>query len=312
MSLKNNLEPEDDMRDEYDFSGGVRGKFYEDPIPQIRIESRNPYQSRYPARRVISREALDLTKLLRIKGYSVVVEPDDGSKLNYSTEKGLREFLTDPIHMVIVGIPIAVIVNIVSSWLYQRFKRVPNSEEVSIVLELDQEGSRIRYDHKGQPLSEKKFKAILRLIERKAERYEEAQKIPPPDLTRPVPIFLEHTHQLVGWGRSSVDKKGLRLNDIQVTHKKTLKRMNDGTLGGLSIAGLIHKSTCSVCNLPYVECNHIAGEVYDGKKCLNRIDGVYLAETSLVEKPIQPKARIEGIKAKPKKRKKDRGRTKSK
>jgi hypothetical protein len=178
MSRKNNSEPEDDMRDEYDFSGGVRGKFYiEDPIPQIRIESRNPYQSRYPARRVISREALDLTKLLRTKGYSVVVEPDDGSKLNYSTEKGLREFLTDPIHMVIVGIPIAVIVNIISSWLYQRFKRVPNSEEVSIVLELDQQGSRIRYDHKGQPMSEKKFQAILRLMERKAKRYEEAQKI---------------------------------------------------------------------------------------------------------------------------------------
>jgi hypothetical protein len=28
MSPKNNSEPEDEMRDEYDFSGGVRGKFY--------------------------------------------------------------------------------------------------------------------------------------------------------------------------------------------------------------------------------------------------------------------------------------------
>ena len=28
MSRKNNSEPEDEMRDEYDFSGGVRGKFY--------------------------------------------------------------------------------------------------------------------------------------------------------------------------------------------------------------------------------------------------------------------------------------------
>jgi len=36
---------EDDMRDEYDFSGGVRGKFYEDPIPQIRTESR-PYNQK--------------------------------------------------------------------------------------------------------------------------------------------------------------------------------------------------------------------------------------------------------------------------
>jgi hypothetical protein len=30
MSPKNNSEPEDDMRDEYDFSGGVRGKFYQE------------------------------------------------------------------------------------------------------------------------------------------------------------------------------------------------------------------------------------------------------------------------------------------
>jgi hypothetical protein len=30
MSPKNNLEPEDEMRDEYDFSGGVRGKFYQE------------------------------------------------------------------------------------------------------------------------------------------------------------------------------------------------------------------------------------------------------------------------------------------
>jgi hypothetical protein len=30
MSPKNNSEPEDEMRDEYDFSGGVRGKFYQE------------------------------------------------------------------------------------------------------------------------------------------------------------------------------------------------------------------------------------------------------------------------------------------
>lgn len=32
MSQKNNSEPEDEMRDEYDFSGGVRGKFYNEYI----------------------------------------------------------------------------------------------------------------------------------------------------------------------------------------------------------------------------------------------------------------------------------------
>jgi len=30
MSPKNNSEPKDEMRDNYDFSGGVRGKFYKE------------------------------------------------------------------------------------------------------------------------------------------------------------------------------------------------------------------------------------------------------------------------------------------
>ncbi len=32
MSQNNNLEPEDEMRDEYNFSGGVRGRFYQEYI----------------------------------------------------------------------------------------------------------------------------------------------------------------------------------------------------------------------------------------------------------------------------------------
>lgn len=58
-------------------------------VPHVLIYSYNPYESRYPARRVISREALHIAKLTRESGYSVVIEPDDGSKLAYTTEKGL-------------------------------------------------------------------------------------------------------------------------------------------------------------------------------------------------------------------------------
>jgi len=317
MSQKDNPEPEDEMRDEYDFSGGERGKFYQehmkgrgvvdkaaDSSPQIRIQSSNPYEARYPASRVISREALHIAKLLREGGYSVLIEPDDGTKVTYTTEKGLKEFLAEPVHMLIVGIPISVVVNILSSWLYQRFQRIPTTEEVNIVLEVDEQGSRIHYNHKGEPISEKKFQAILRVFERKAQRYERSQAIAAPDPTRPVPIFLEHTDKLVGWGRVAKDEKGLRLNDVQITHKRTLKLMEEGELGGLSVGVLIHDSTCLICNRQYVDCNHIAGQLYDGKECTNRIEGVSLAETSLVKKPVQPRATIEGIKVKRKKRRK--------
>jgi len=255
-------------------------------------------------RRVISREALHVAKLLRESGHSVVIEPDDGSKLNYTTEKGLKEFLADPVHMLIVGMPIGVVVHILSTWLYQRFKRIPTTEEVNIVLEVDEQGSRIRYNHRGEPMSEKKFQAILRVFERKAQRYEQSQAIAAPDPIRPVPIFLEHTDKLVGWGRVARAEHGLRLNDVQITHKKTLKRMEEGTLGGLSVGVLIHDSICSICNRQYVDCNHITGQLYDGEEWTNRIEGVSLAETSLVKKPVQPRAKIEGIKVKRKKRKK--------
>ena len=301
------------MRDEYDFSQGVRGKFYHDYAkndhamevsPQVCIQSYNPYEARFPARRVISREALHIAKLLRENGYSVIVEPDDDSRLNYITRKGLKEFLVDPIHLIIVGIPITVVVNILSTWLYQTFKKTPRTEELNIVLEVDDHGRRLRYNHQGEPLSENRFRSILRLIERQAQRFKDLQTIDPPDPTKPLPIFLEHTDKLVGWGRASLDEKGLRVDDVQIIHKKTLKRMKEGELKGLSIAGLIHDSRCSICDLQYVDCNHITGQLYDGQECLNRIDGILLAETSLVEKPVQPKAKIEGIKVKQKKRKK--------
>ena len=214
----------------------------DEPSEYICIRSYNPYEARYSGRRVISREALHIVKVLRESGYVVSVGPDDGRTLHYSTEKGLRDFLSDPLYIVLVGIPISVVANIISSWLYDRFKRVPSTEQVSIILETDEHGVCVRYDHTGTPISEKRFQSILKVFERRAQRYEESQALSPPDLTRPVPIFLEHTSKLVGWGRATLDEKGLRLDDVQIFHKKTLKAMNKGDLEGLSIAGLIYDS----------------------------------------------------------------------
>jgi phage head maturation protease len=242
---------------------------------------------------VISREALEFMKALRETGYAVSVDPDDGTALSYSTEKGLRAFLSDPLYIVLIGIPLGIVVNIISNWLYERFKKVPSAEQASIILEIDEHGVRSRYDHNGRPMSEKRFESILGMFERRAKRYAESQAIEPPDPTRPVPLFLEHTTKLVGWGRARLDEKGLRLEDIKIIHKKTLKAMKRADLEGLSIAGLVYDSVCSICERQYIDCNHIAGKEYDGRKCLNRIDGILLAETSLVKQPIQPKARIE-------------------
>lgn len=265
----------------------------EDLAPQIYIKSYNPYESRYPERRVISRETLGLIKILRESGYSVVVDPEEETQLNYTTEKGLREFLSDPINMLVVGIPISVIVNLLSNWLYDKFKRIPSDEEVSIILEVDENGERIRYNHRGKQISEKRFQSIRRLMERRKQKYAESQSLVPPDPTRPVPIFLEHTDKLIGWGQVEVDKEGLKLKDARIIDKRALKRIEKGTLEGISIAGLIYDSTCTICDGKYIECNHIAGQEYKGEECANRVDGISLTEISLVKKPVQPLAKIE-------------------
>ena len=260
--------------------------------PIIYIRSYNPYEARYPGRRVVSRETLHLIKLLRAHGVSVLIEPDDGTKLNYSTEKGLTEFLADPVHALIVGIPVGIVVNMISSWLYDRVKRQPADEEVNIILEVDEEGKRLHYSHRGKPISEKRFQALLRVLERRAEQYREATSITPPDPLRPTPIYLEHTHKLIGWGRVSIDKKGLKIDDAVIINKKVFRRIKKGELEGASIAGLIYKATCMICKSEYVDCNHIAGEEYAGKECSVRIDGIDLAEISIVRKPVQPLAKI--------------------
>jgi hypothetical protein len=265
----------------------------ENPSPQIRIQSYNPYESRYLARRVISRETLDLLKTLRERGYSVVIDPDDGSKLNYTTQKGLRDFLADPINMLVVGIPINVMVSLLSTWLYEKFKRIPNDEEVNIILEVDEDGERIRYNHKGRQISEKKFQSVIRLMKRRVQRYEKSQALVRPDPSRPVPVFLEHTDKLTGWGRVSKEKEGLKLSDVEIIDKRTSGRIEKGTLKGLSIAGLVYDSTCTICDCNYSECSHIAGQEYNGQECLCRIDGILLTEISFVKKPVQPLAKIE-------------------
>src|SRR5215212_10609400 len=91
--------------------------------PQVRFVPYNPYESRYPGRRIVSRETLDLVKEFRAEGYKVAVEPDDGAKLEYLKRAGLSELLSDPLYAMIIGMPLGVAMNIVSDFLYDLMKR---------------------------------------------------------------------------------------------------------------------------------------------------------------------------------------------
>ena len=97
----------------------------------------------------------------------------------------------------------------------------------------------------------------------------------------------------MGWGRIHKGDKGLRVEDAKITDEEAWTRIQSGDLKGFSIGGLIYSATCSVCNSDYVDCNHIAGRKYDGMKCGVRIDGIDLAEISIVKDPVQPLAKIQ-------------------
>ncbi len=265
------------------------------PQPIIRFRSYNPYEARYPGRRVVARETLHLIKLIRTQGYHVIVEPDDGSKLNYIAEKGLREFLADPVYAMIVGTSVSVIINLISSWLYDRLKDKPTLDRVSLILEFDEKGNKVRYDHEGKVIDDRLFLELLTSLNNRARQYKESLYMTPPNQFQQFPIYLEHTGKIVGWGSVAVDDKGLRVKNAKITDKETCRRLDNGEFNGFSVAGLVHNAVCSICNMQYVDCNHITGNSYDGVECVVNNQGIDLAEVSIVKSPVNTGAIIEKI-----------------
>ena len=263
---------------------------------KIRFQSYNPYELVYPGLRVVSRETLHLIKTLRTQGYSVVVEPDDGTKLSYSVEKGVREILTDPIYALVVQIPLSLMLNMIANWLCQ-LKRPPRPDDVNVVLEFDEDGNRVRYSESGRPVSDEKFKSMLSALETRKRRFEEARKLIPPDPEYFFPIHLEHTGKVVGWSKGFIfddQEKNVRLDTTRIFDDETWRRIESGELKGFSHAGIVSSATCLICGREYVDCNHIAGANYDGKECTVRYT-LLPAEISVVKDPVLPIARIERL-----------------
>jgi hypothetical protein len=262
--------------------------------PVSTFQSYNPYEARYPGLRVVSRENLHLIKILRLNGFKVSVQPENGTKLCYLAQKGVREFLSDPIVALTITTYLSILTSILSSWIYDKLKRQPQEDETNIVLEVDEDGRRVRYNQSGKPISNERFQSIIDLMKHRAEQYGDSLKIEPPDLSRPYPIYLEHSSQIIGWaGKLHKEEDGFKLHGVRITDEQARLRIQFDDLTGFSIGGIIQKSTCSVCKQDYVECNHITGNYYDEKECTVRIDKILIADFSIVQNPVQPLARLE-------------------
>jgi hypothetical protein len=58
----------------------------------IEIDSFNPYENRFPNRKLVDNDTLKLIKILRQQGITVTVRPDNGQPLQYLFRKGVSEF----------------------------------------------------------------------------------------------------------------------------------------------------------------------------------------------------------------------------
>jgi hypothetical protein len=263
---------------------------------EIRIKQYNPYISLYPNLKVVSRETLHLIKLLREAGYRVIVEPETTTELNYYVEKGIKEILSDPILAFIIGLPVSFLMDLVSSFIYDIWRKPPKRDEAQLVLEFDERGNKVRYNQHGENVSDERFKAILESLEKRQKAFRQSKEIETPILEKRIPLFLEHTERIIGWAKElRRDDIGLGLHDLEIVDPEIKKLVSDGYLTGLSVGGIVTKSTCSICNSDYTKCNHISTKKYSGKECFVRIDSFILAECSLVNEPVNSLARINKI-----------------
>ena len=258
---------------------------------EVTFKSYNPFPVSFPNRRVISRETLHVIKALRDKGISVRVVPE-GGELNYLAEKGIKKFLSDPLHATLVNVPIGVLTGIIATLITNSFSELPKATETHVVIEMANDGTKIKYDHLGQPISDEKFKAMLALMQERAKLNEGAKAIKSPYENKPVPIYFEHTPKIIGWGNVLINDTGLYVDEACIDDKVTHDLLDKGELNGFSIACLVRQSTCSICKNSYFDCNHLSGQIYDDVMCVNSINDANLIEVSVVKNPVNPHCKI--------------------
>lgn len=254
--------------------------------PQIRVWCHNPYESRFPDRRVITYDMLRLVKRLRKENITVQVLPDNGSKVYYLAQKGLTDLLSDPTVLYVVGIPISILTGLISTWIWDRIKRPARDVSMNLVIHHHGSNQLTVVNHCGQPLDEQSAKRVQEQAERARREFRGWDELKPPDARYPVPLNLEHTGRVVGWGKLSLNDKGMRVDVGIITDPEVARGVTAGELRGLSIGALVTDAVCRVCGSDYVECNHDGGAM---------LGGIDLAEISIVEEPINPECTIKVV-----------------
>lgn len=256
---------------------------------QIKIDSFNPYESRFPNRKLVTRDTLILIKHLRAEGYEVIVEPENNQPIEYLYKKGYEEFFANPVNMFLVGIPVSIITNIISNKIQKLLDKKETINKTNINIHID--NSTQVYNYLGEPLAKNNKKNVEKKRKELQDGFQKCFEIKSPNNKYPIPIFLEHKPKIVGWCALWPDDIGLKSEGI-ITDKIVKKRISQNRLNGASVTGIATETECSICKTDFVYCEHIPGKKYNGKKCHNTIIKTDFVETSIVKKPINSECLI--------------------
>ena len=250
---------------------------FESAMNKILFKSFNPYEDRFPNRKVLSRADINLMKYFRSKDYEVIVEPEDEFPVHMLTQKNFIEYL--PTVLELAGnLSIGVISGLIANYLSKDFAK-SNSDEFII-----KQGERI-YSKSGESLSEKEANQKLNSAMNVRKQFGEAFERESPYEDSPYPLFWEHSGVIIGWCSVDVDEQGLFIKSGRLTSVEATEAIGNGSLQGFSIGGLVKKPICSVCHSNYIDCQHFAGRSYHGDMCVNQLTEIDLAEISLVKSP---------------------------
>ncbi len=251
---------------------------------KVIIGAYNPYESKFPSRKVISRDELHLIKTLREHGIDYEIKSEHKGKLYILSQKNFESLLTDPIFLTLYSITIGVIVGFINDVL----KPNDNLKERLLIKNKDGE----TFDYEGNKIDKEVIEFVTDKMLSKQNYFSQTISRESPFKDLSIPVHLEHTPEIVGWCNLNIKKEGLFVNPMKVTCSNTWGRIKNQELKGFSIGGLIYGSKCSICESDYVECNHQTSNIYDGQQCICQITGFDLAEISIVKDPANSLATI--------------------
>jgi len=250
---------------------------------KIIIDSFNPYENRFPNRKLITRDTLILVKHLRLDGYEVIIKPENNQPIEYLFKKGFEDFFSSPIMLTFYGISINIISNLISNKIQKIIDGNSNVNPSNITYNTD--NSTNIYNFFGEEISKENLNQIEKNRKNLQDEYKKCFEIKPPNLELPVPIFLQHKPNIIGWCKLWMDNNCI-MADGMIIDKTVKRRISQKRLKGASITGIATKSICSICKSNFVDCNHIPNVNYNGKICYNSILESEFVEMSIVKEPI--------------------------